>query len=66
MSKEKKPDFIEELIEVSDKCMTMCPTFDGDKMLERPCNCRASVKKILRKAGIKLDRKGKIIGLEKR
>jgi hypothetical protein len=47
------PDMIEQLIEVSDQCLTLHPQFDGDKILERPCNCRANVKKILRKAGIR-------------
>lgn len=48
------PDVIEQLIEVSDKCLTLHPQIDGDKLLERPCNCRANVKKILRKAGFNL------------
>lgn len=47
------PDMIDQLIEVSDKCMTLHPQIDGDKLIKRPCNCRANVKKILRKAGIK-------------
>jgi hypothetical protein len=46
------PDLIEQLIEVSDQCLTLHPQFDGDKILDRPCNCRSNVKKILKKAGI--------------
>lgn len=60
--RKSEPDFIEQLIEVSDQCLTLHPQFDGDKILERPCNCRASVKKILRKAGLRLDGKGRIKG----
>ena len=51
--KKKKMDYIAELIEVSDKCMTFVPKFRKDgKMIEQACNCRANVKKILRKAGL--------------
>ncbi len=51
----KKPDYIAQLIEISDKCLTM----DGPIVkkngawADRPCNCRANIKKILRKMGFK-------------
>lgn len=51
--KRKKPDFIAQLIEVSDRCMTFTPKFTkGGKMIEQPCDCRENVKKILRKMGV--------------
>lgn len=53
--KKKKPDFISQLIEVSDRCMTFTPRFTKDgKMVGHPCNCRENVKKILRKMGVKV------------
>lgn len=44
----KKLDLLEQLIEVSDKCMTMHPTRNKDGSLnEYPCNCRKNVMKLL-------------------
>lgn len=48
--KRKKIDFIEQLIEVSDKCLTMHPRIKPNGKLQGySCNCRANVKRILRK-----------------
>lgn len=50
MKKPKELDPIEQLIEVSDKCMTFVHHVKKDGTLtEHPCNCRANVKRILKK-----------------
>lgn len=52
--RKKKPDYIAQLIEVSDRCMTFDLKFTkSGKLIERPCDCRENVKKILRKMGVK-------------
>ncbi len=46
----KRMDFIEQLIEVSDKCLTMHPRIKpSGKLKTYPCNCRENVKRILRR-----------------
>lgn len=49
--KKKKPDYIGQLIEVSDKCMSLHPKVAGKKLKEYPCNCRQNVMKILSEIG---------------
>lgn len=53
--KRKKMDPIEQLIEVSDRCMTFIPKFTkGGKEIEQPCNCRKNVIRILRRMGVRI------------
>lgn len=45
----KKLDLIEQLIEVSDKCLTMHPVIrKNGRIKEFPCNCRKNVKKLMK------------------
>lgn len=45
----KKLDLIEQLIEVSDKCLTMHPAIrKNGRIKEFPCNCRKNVTKLLK------------------
>lgn len=45
----KKLDLIEQLIEVSDKCLTMHPAIrKNGKIKEFPCNCRKNVAKLMK------------------
>ena len=47
-------DYIAQLIEVSDKCLTTHPRIKPNGGLEEyPCNCRENVKRILKRLGVK-------------
>lgn len=54
-TKKRKPmDYIAQLIEVSDKCLTTHPRIKPNGGLEEyPCNCRENVKRILKRLGVK-------------